>query len=129
MANNNAAKEFLNKVISDEALKVRLADKTPAQAAEVAAELGYEATAEELIAAEKELRAQSAPSDAQVVELDLEDMDRAAGGARDWAEQGCAATVEAGSLCWSNDSCIISDVIYINSPVYSNRTHGNKKKK
>ena len=79
---NNKAAEFLNKVLSDEALKARLADKTPAQAVELAAELGYEVTDEELIASEKELRRQSSP---EVVELDLDDMDKAAGGSRDWA--------------------------------------------
>ena len=123
---NNAAAEFLNKIISDEALRERLADKDPSQAVELAAELGYEVTEEELIKAEKELCTQSST---EVVELDLKDMDRAAGGNRDWATQGCAATVEAASWCWSNDACIISDVTYINSPVYSNRRHVNKKKK
>ena len=123
---NNTAKEFLNKVISDEALRERLADKDPSQAAAVAAELGYAVTAKELLEAKKELCRQNGT---EVVELDLEDMDRAAGGNRDWATQGCAATVEAASWCWSNDACIISDVTYINSPVYSNRRHGNKKKK
>lgn len=72
MANNKAA-EFLNKVLADEALKARLADKSPAQAVELAAELGYEVTEEELIAAEKELSKQNSP---EVVELDLEDMDK-----------------------------------------------------
>ena len=115
MANNTAA-EFLNKVLSDEALKARLADKTPAQAVELAAELGYEVTDEELIAAEKELRRQSSP---EVVELDLDDMDKAAGGRRDWAAQGCAATVEAGSTCWRNDYCILLDVTYTHAPSYN----------
>ncbi|MBO6229441.1 MAG: Nif11 family protein [Ruminiclostridium sp.] len=97
MANNNKAAEFLKKVISDEALKVRLAGKAPAQAAAVAAELGFEVTEDELLAAEKELRAQSKKSSAEVVELDTEDMDRAAGGsfwrgdtASDGHEMGCA---------------------------------------
>ena len=112
MANNTAA-EFLNKVLSDEALKARLADKTPAQAVELAAELGYEVTDEELIAAEKELRRQSSP---EVVELDLDDMDKAAGGRRDWAAQGCAATVEEGSWCWGSDFCFLANVTYIHRP-------------
>ena len=115
MANNKAA-EFLNKVLSDEELKAQLADKAPAQAVELAAELGYEVTEEELIAAEKELRKQNSP---EVVELDLEDMDKAAGGSRDWATQGCAATVEAGSTCWSNDYCILLDVTYSHAPSYN----------
>ena len=115
MANNKAA-DFLNKVLSDEELKARLADKSPAQAAEAAAELGYEVTDEELIAAKAELcKAVSA----ETVELDLEDMDKAAGGSRDWAAQGCAATVEAGSTCWSNDYCVLLDVTYTHAPSYN----------
>ena len=113
MANNKAA-EFLNKVLADEELKAQLADKAPAQAVELAAELGYEVTEEELIAAEKELRKLNSP---EVVELDLEDMDKAAGGSRDWATQGCAATVEAGSWCWATDSCFLASVTYTNAPV------------
>lgn len=50
---NNKAEEFMNKVLSDETLKAQLADKSSAQAAEVAAELGYNVTAEEIAAAEK----------------------------------------------------------------------------
>ena len=115
MANNTAA-EFLNKVLSDEALRARLADKDPSQAAAVAAELGYAVTAEELLAAKKQLCTQSST---EVVELDLEDMDRAAGGSRDWATQGCASTVEAGSACWSNDYCILLDVTYTHAPSYN----------
>ena len=106
---NKTAEEFLGKVLSDEALKARLADMAPAQAAEVAAELGYEVTVEELIAAEKELRRQNSPD---VVELELEDMDKAAGGSRDWAAQGCAATVEDGSWCWGTDYCFLANVTY-----------------
>ena len=110
---NKTAEEFLGKVLSDEELRTRLADMAPAQAAEVAAELGYEVTGEELIAAEKELRRQNSP---EVVELELEDMDKAAGGSRDWATQGCAATVEAGSFCWGNDFCVLAYVTYDNAP-------------
>ena len=67
--------------------------KDPAQAAAVAAELGYEITAEELAAAENALHV---PAEAEVVELDEADMDRAAGGgcwngedAPDGHEMGC----------------------------------------
>ena len=112
MANKEAA-EFLNKVISDEALRARLADKEPAQAAELAAELGYKVTEEELLEAEKDLRRQNG---AQIVELDLADMDKAAGGSRDWASQGCAATVEAGSSCWGTDYCVFAFVTYTHTP-------------
>ncbi|MBQ9251294.1 MAG: Nif11-like leader peptide family natural product precursor [Clostridia bacterium] len=91
MENHHAATEFLKKVLSDEALKTRVAD--PSQAVAVAAELGYEITEEELISAEKELRKQE---NAEVVELNEENMDQAAGGlfgfgedAKDGHEKGC----------------------------------------
>ncbi|MBQ9251295.1 MAG: Nif11-like leader peptide family natural product precursor [Clostridia bacterium] len=108
---NNAATEFLKKVLSDEALRARVADL--AQAVAVAAELGFEVTEEELVTAKKEFCRQNS---AEVVELDEADMDRAAGGSRDWIKQGCAATVEAGSRCWSNDFCIILNVEYSHEP-------------
>ena len=99
MSTNKAA-EFLNKVLSDEALKAQLADKSPAQAAELAAELGYEVTEEELIEAEKELRRQSRP---EIVELDLEDMDKVAGGYF-FHPQVCSSSFDDGDTCRFNDS-------------------------
>ncbi|MBQ9251293.1 MAG: Nif11-like leader peptide family natural product precursor [Clostridia bacterium] len=91
---NSTATEFLKKVLSDEALKARVSD--PSQAVAVAAELGFEVTEEELIAAEKELRMQSEQGNAEVVELNETDMDGAAGGAwwngeeaPDGHEMGC----------------------------------------
>ena len=90
------AKEFLKKAISDEALRERLQEKSPEQAAAAAAELGFDLTAEELLAAEAELRSEMA---AKPVELSPEDMDRAAGGiwwcsedAPDGHELGCVIT-------------------------------------
>ena len=38
------------------------------------------------------------------------------GGDRDWLTDGCAATVEATSWCWSNDSCHVIDVCYNHHP-------------
>ena len=47
--------------------------------------------------------------------LDLDELDSVSGGAdRDWVKQGCAATVEVGSWCWSNDHCVAFDVTYDN---------------
>ena len=46
--------------------------------------------------------------------LDLDELDAVAGGARDYAKEGCAATVEVGSWCWSNDHCMYWDVTYVN---------------
>ena len=45
--------------------------------------------------------------------LDLDELDAVSGGAnRDWVKDGCAATCEYGSWCWSNDRCISWDVTY-----------------
>ena len=52
---------------------------------------------------------------ADAKKLDLGELDAVSGGAdRDWAKEGCAATVEIGSWCWSNDHCVAFDVTYDN---------------
>ena len=82
----------------------------PAQAVALAAELGHDVTEEELLAAEAKLRG---PADSEVVELDLADMDKVAGGAYwygddapDGHEMGCDLfyhgyeySVETGNWC------------------------------
>ena len=51
------------------------------------------------------------------VELSLDELDAVSGGAdRDWAVDDCAATVEQGSWCDSNDKCILIDVTYEHLP-------------
>ena len=46
-------------------------------------------------------------------ELSLDEMEAVSGGAdRNWVTDGCAATVEYGSRCWSNDKCVNWDVTY-----------------
>lgn len=46
-------------------------------------------------------------------ELSLAELESVSGGAdRDWPEDGCAATVEYGSHCSSNDACWKWDVTY-----------------
>ncbi len=50
-------------------------------------------------------------------ELSLDELESVSGGGdRDWLTEGCAATVEAGSTCWTNDACSICAVIYDNEP-------------
>ena len=50
-------------------------------------------------------------------ELSDEELEAVSGGAdRDWQNDGCAATVEQGSWCWSDDACAICDVTYENMP-------------
>ena len=47
--------------------------------------------------------------------LDLGELDAVSGGAdRDWQKEGCAATAEPASWCWSNDQCLVFDVTYDN---------------
>ena len=48
-------------------------------------------------------------------ELSLDELESVSGG-RDWVTEGCAATVEPGSWCDTNDSCLIWSVTYENVP-------------
>ena len=50
-------------------------------------------------------------------ELSLDELEAVSGGYdRDWATEGCAATVRPGTPCWSNDNCNIWDVVYTHYP-------------
>ena len=52
--------------------------------------------------------------------LSLDELESVSGGSdRDWAKDGCAATVEYGSLCGSDDYCNIWDVTYDHPPLGS----------
>ena len=49
--------------------------------------------------------------------LSVDELEAVSGGAdRDWLINGCAATVEAGSSCSSNDKCVWWDVTYEHAP-------------
>lgn len=124
------ARKFLEKLATDEQTRELLKDRAAAQAAspeaacaEVARAVGFDVTAEELIEAAAEIRAEQAAAQdaaaAEITELTEGEMDQAAGGERDWARQGCAATVESSSWCWSNDSCFVAQVTYTNPPSYN----------
>ena len=68
------------------------------------------ALTDEVWAKAEELRAQ----DGQ--ELSLDELEDVAGG-RDWYEDGCAATVEIGSDCWSTDGgCAMCNISYSSMP-------------
>ena len=55
-------------------------------------------------------------------ELSLDELAAVSGGeCRDWAKQGCAATVEPGSWCWSDDKCALVSVLYEHSPLMNSR--------
>ena len=90
--------------------------------AEVARAVGFDVTAEETMDAADEIRKKQAAATeaaaAEITELSLSEMDQVAGGARDWATEGCEATVENHSWCWSNDSCFVAQVEYVNPPSY-----------
>ena len=50
-------------------------------------------------------------------ELSLDELEAIGGGAdRDFLKDGCAATMEPGSWCGSNDCCYFWDVTYDNEP-------------
>ena len=75
---------------------------------EIVRAAGEEITAEE--AAQLFEKAQAKKTDK---ELSLDELEAVSGGAdRNWVTEGCAATVEYGSWCDSNDRCIYWDVTY-----------------
>lgn len=87
-----------------------------AQSADEVAKLlqasGQEAAPEEASELWKEIESHKTCS-----ELSLEELEAVSGGEdRDWITDGCAATVEPGSWCGSNDSCHVWDITYDNPP-------------
>ena len=51
-------------------------------------------------------------------ELSLDELEAVSGGYdRDYLTDGCSATVEPGSWCWSDDYCYEFDVTYYNHPM------------
>ena len=105
---NNKAAEFLNKVLSDEKLKPQLANKTPAQAVELAAEQGYDVTAEDLKKAAESFRKETAETNGaaaeKIRELNVDEMDKVAGGYF-FHPQVCSSNFDDGETCWFNDYC------------------------
>ena len=98
------------------ALQARL---LAAQSAEEAAALmegdGQKLTAEDAAQLWDEIKKGRKQDDR---ELSVDELDAVSGGEdRDWVKDGCAATVEYGSRCGSNDKCILFDVIYENGPL------------
>ena len=53
-------------------------------------------------------------------ELSLDELEAVSGGARNWATEGCASTVEPGSWCWSEDQCAVVVEFYDNAPINVN---------
>ena len=80
---------------------------------EVRAILGPEAAEEEIERVWQEIQHHRPAEGLEAVEDD--ELEAVSGGAdRDYGEQGCAATVEEGSHCWSDDKCNYWAVTYGN---------------
>ena len=80
---------------------------------EVKAILGDQATEEEISLAWQEIERHRPAEGLEEVEDD--ELAAVSGGAdRDYLTDGCSASVEAGSHCWSDDSCVHWDVTYDN---------------
>ena len=92
----------------EELKKKMLAAASAEEIMEILKAAGEEITAEE--AAQLFEKAQAKKTGK---ELSLDEMEAVSGGAdRNWVTDGCAATVEYGSRCDSNDKCIYWDVTY-----------------
>ena len=75
------------------------------------------AAGEEITAEEAEHIFKKAQEKKADKEFSLDELNAISGGEdRDWAVDGCAATVEYGSHCWSNDMCYKIDVTYDREP-------------
>ena len=87
-----------------------------AQSAEEAAALlkadGQEITAEESALLWKEITSKRGQNGK---ELSLDELEAVSGG-RDYGTEGCAATVEPDSWCWSDDECFLDEVFYQHPP-------------
>ena len=73
---------------------------------------------EEITAEQAEQLLEKAQKQKEQQELSLDELDAVSGGADlDWLEDGCAATVEPDSWCWTNDKCHDWEVTYSNITV------------
>ena len=98
--------------INREELKKKVLEAASAEELmEIVQAAGEEITAEE--AAQLFEKAQAKKTDK---ELSLDELEAVSGGDRDWVTEGCAATVEPGSWCDTNDSCLRWSVTYENVP-------------
>lgn len=92
----------------EELKKKTLAAASAEEVMEILKAAGEEITAEE--AAQLFEKAQAGKTGR---ELSLDELEAVSGGAdRNWVTEGCAATVEYGSWCGSNDKCMVLDVTY-----------------
>jgi len=92
----------------EELKKKALAAASAEEIMELVRATGEEITPEEAAKLFEKAQAQKADRS-----LSLDELEAVSGGAdRNWVTDGCAATVEYGSWCDSNDKCIVWDVTY-----------------
>ena len=111
MAKENIEK-YKKAVFADQELKKKLNEALaackPEEYAEklsaLAQEAGFDFTSEEF-----------RENQMQIQEVSDEELDAVSGG-RNWLKEGCSATVEPGSWCWTDDACFIWDTVYTNKP-------------
>ena len=94
--------------ITDELSAKLIAAKSAGEVTELIKAAGQEITADEAAVLFEKAQEQKANK-----ELSVDELEAVSGGAdRNWVTDGCAATVEYGSYCGSNDRCILWDVTY-----------------
>jgi len=108
-------------IILSEELKARLLKaESVEEITDILASGGTDATKEDAERIFEELKKHS-----EFREVSEDEMEAVSGGfynegglasSRDWATEGCAATVEVGSWCWSNDKCLFVTNSYVNPP-------------
>lgn len=98
--------------ITSELKEKLLAAKSVEDIAALLKEAGVDETQAERLWAELEHKRETCGK-----ELNLDELETISGGKRDWVKDGCAATVEPDSWCWSDDDCLAIDEHYANAPV------------
>ena len=103
------AKKFM---ISEKVMTELVTAQSAAQVEEILKEKGYQ-----FGAGDAEHVFQEIDKHRGDMELSLDELDSISGGYdRDWLSDGCAASVEPGSWCGSNDYCHQFDVTYKHMP-------------
>ena len=109
--------------ITNELKAKLLAAKSGEEAASLVKANGQEITQEESALLWKEITSKRGQDGK---EFSLDELEAVSGGSAkgwewgdddiDWLKDGCFATVEAGSHCWSSDTCFCIEVYYKNEP-------------
>ncbi len=101
-------------IITKELKAKLLAAKSAEEAAALVKSNGQEITSEDAAHLWEEI---SRHRNQDGSELSTDELEAVSGGSdRDWLSDGCAATVDPDSWCWSDDYCTFIDVTYDNPP-------------